>query len=370
MQKFLLFLILIVICNFANAEITQDLAIMLKSYPKMTLSKLEITQRKAEMGNTEAQFELGMLYQNTSQYTFANQWFEQASNNGMGNATDFLAQNYLLGQGVSQDSQKALQLLNKAVQQGYLLSNQLLGNLYQRGKFVPKNEEIAVSKFLTIADYDLNSAKALQGIFCQNSSKLFDKKQCEKWAITTQKIGSETSSDDDLIREAYTGGHIAQYELAIYYHPSYEDSIPKIEKNANKAFFWMSKSALQNYDEAQLMLGIMYLKGIGVPKDDKKAFEFITLASKQENENAQYLLGLMYATGTGIEEDYQQAIYWYQKSVGWQNIRAYPALGFAYWLGKGVKRDTAMAKYWFKKACDNGNQTGCDNYQQLIKQDN
>ncbi len=47
----------------------------------------------------------------------------------------------------------------------------------------------------------------------------------------------------------------------------------------------------QGFANAQYNLGIAYLKGYGVEKDQKKAVELLTLASMQNHAVAQYILG-------------------------------------------------------------------------------
>ena len=36
--------------------------------------------------------------------------------------------------------------------------------------------------------------------------------------------------------------------------------------------------------------------------------------------------------------------------------------------GKGVREDKSKAKYYYSLACENGEQTGCDNYRKLREQ--
>ena len=40
-------------------------------------------------------------------------------------------------------------------------------------------------------------------------------------------------------------------------------------------------------------------------------------------------------------------------------------LGNMYYNGLGVKQGYAKAKEWYGKACDNGDQSGCDDYKRL-----
>ena len=62
---------------------------------------------------------------------------------------------------------------------------------------------------------------------------------------------------------------------------------------------------------AQLALGIMYDKGMGVPQDHKNAARLFRLATVQQNPEAQFHLGTMYEDGHGVPQDYIRAHMWY-----------------------------------------------------------
>lgn len=47
------------------------------------------------------------------------------------------------------------------------------------------------------------------------------------------------------------------------------------------------------------------------------------------------------------------------------NARAQYNLGVMYAEGQGVRQNLKVAKEWFGMACNNGNQSGCENYHRL-----
>ena len=67
--------------------------------------------------------------------------------------------------------------------------------------------------------------------------------------------------------------------------------------------------------KAKRYLGLMYLNGQGVAKDDNKAFDNFKQASEQGDITSQYWLGFCYENGIGAKADLNQAITWYQKSA-------------------------------------------------------
>ena len=68
--------------------------------------------------------------------------------------------------------------------------------------------------------------------------------------------------------------------------------------------------AEQGHAEAQYILGVMYSRGLGVPKDDREAVSWIRLAAEQGLAGAQVNLGIRYSTGDGVPKDYVQAYAW------------------------------------------------------------
>ena len=64
--------------------------------------------------------------------------------------------------------------------------------------------------------------------------------------------------------------------------------------------------------EAQLTLGLMYIRGEGIEKNDQRALHWLNLAAEQRLASAQYLLGLAYAEGHGVQADKVKAYMWYE----------------------------------------------------------
>ena len=61
---------------------------------------------------------------------------------------------------------------------------------------------------------------------------------------------------------------------------------------------------------AQVILGIMYDTGSGVPENDTEAARWYRMAAEQGNADAQVILGFMYANGEGVPKDDVQAYAW------------------------------------------------------------
>jgi TPR repeat protein len=77
------------------------------------------------------------------------------------------------------------------------------------------------------------------------------------------------------------------------------------------AINWFRLAAEQGYGQAQYNLGLMHMRGEGVPLNDQEAVRWYRLAAEQRISGAQSNLGLMYERGQGVEQDYVEAHKWF-----------------------------------------------------------
>lgn len=93
--------------------------------------------QKAENGDVEAQYEMGIWYQNVcGKYNdaLAAKWYELAAQQGHKEAQYLLAKQYFYSRGVSKDMAKAKKWYREAALQGHLMSSRMLGDIYFREK--------------------------------------------------------------------------------------------------------------------------------------------------------------------------------------------------------------------------------------------
>ena len=105
---------------------------------------------------------------------------------------------------------------------------------------------------------------------------------------------------------------------------------------------------------AQLLLGIRYRNGTGVPKDDKKAAKWYRMAAEQGVAVAQFNLGVMYENGEGVPTDDKEAVKWYRKAADQGYASAQYVLGLSYAIGIVVPKDNLLAYMWLNIAGANG----------------
>ncbi len=105
---------------------------------------------------------------------------------------------------------------------------------------------------------------------------------------------------------------------------------------------------------AELIVGLKYLDGEGVPANDKEAAKWLSRAAQAGEPVAQYRLGTMYEHGTGVVADATQALRWYLAAANQGNRKAMHNLAVAYAQGNGTKMDFSEASRWFSRAANLG----------------
>jgi TPR repeat protein len=114
------------------------------------------------------------------------------------------------------------------------------------------------------------------------------------------------------------------------------------------------EKAEEGVADAQALLGILLLQGLGVARNEKKALEWLEKAGEQGDAVAACYLGWVYSTGRGVDKDRDRAVRWYRKSADKGHPEAMNWMGCAYSNGWGVKKDNEKAAEWLREAADKG----------------
>jgi len=230
-------------------------------------------QKAATQGDAEAQFNLGRRYSLgkdvAKDYAKAFEWFQKAAKQGHPNGEFFLGSAYILGQGVQKDSAKAFEWFQKAAAQGVVGAQFSLAWMYDNGDGVPKDTAKAV---------DLYEKSANQGFF------------------------------------------VAHVNLGTMY--LFGNGVPK---DAAKAVEWWQLAAAQGYADAQFRLGVTYYRGVDLPRDIIRAYAWTNLAASQGADSSKDLLGLI-ESEISLEqraEGQRLASNW-KKGDAFKNIRNIP----------------------------------------------
>lgn len=121
-------------------------------------------------------------------------------------------------------------------------------------------------------------------------------------------------------------------------------------KDYDKIFQDLLPCAESGVPLAQNYIGLMYVEGLGITKDEAKGFAYIEQAAKSNNPVAQNNLGNLYRQGQGCLINMIKAVEWYQKAADNRNSRAAYSLGYMYLKGFGVPQDYSQAVAWFEKS--------------------
>ena len=83
-----------------------------------------------------------------------------------------------------------------------------------------------------------------------------------------------------------------------------------VEQSYPEALKWYEKAALQGNPLAQAKMGVLYFYGLGVPEDHAKAIEWLVRAGDQGDAEAAMVLAHLYGAGDGIAKNPKEAYLW------------------------------------------------------------
>lgn len=150
----------------------------------------------------------------------------------------------------------------------------------------------------------------------------------------------------------------AQYSLAEMYRAGVagkpEPQLARYwyEQLANQSHFLEEhKQPLRYQDEAQFMLGLMDMEGIGAEQNLTLALKWLKLSSSNGHSEAPYVLGKIYL------EHYHQpelALQWYQVGAEREFAPAMHQIGMMYIDGRAGEVDAVKANSWLERAASLG----------------
>jgi TPR repeat protein len=111
----------------------------------------------------------------------------------------------------------------------------------------------------------------------------------------------------------------------------------------------LSAEATAGNPQAELLIGLRYLKGRGIAVNQPEAAKWIRAAATRDPV-AQYWMGQITEYGEGVSADASSALHWYERAAAQGNREAMYDLGVASAQGVGTQRDFAQSAGWFAKA--------------------
>ncbi|MBO4632996.1 MAG: SEL1-like repeat protein, partial [Lentisphaeria bacterium] len=223
-------------------------------------SFLQEIKEKAEKGDPDALYRLGMIYwegkQQPRSLTRALRCFRKSAAQNHLPSRFMLALADLNGKGVIPDAKKAFRQFRKLYQEGFTPAGIPLGIQYYEGRGTGKNYALAVECLL----------KGMPG---------------------------KTEIPADFAPEAALG--------KMYYHGGFG-----IQPDPVRAVRFLKQAAED--PEAQFLLGGLCLNGTGTPKNVSEAAECFRRAAEKGHIPAGFELGRMYRLGLGVKKDDASAV--------------------------------------------------------------
>ncbi len=229
-------------------------------YPKA----LSILKPLAEEGDAEAQFNLGVMYDD---------------------AEDIL-----------ENDMKAVRWYRKAAEQGHAPAQYRLGILYANASRLSEDDPREMMRWLRkAAEQGYADAEYALGFIFANG---------------VDNVEENRSQAADWYRKAAEQGHEpAQVNLGRMYVEG--RGVPHDDVEAVR---WYRMAAEQGNATAQSALAFMYANGNGVQKDEAEAVRWWRKAAKQGYAIAQNNLGVAYATGRVVTHSPSAAADWFYKA--------------------------------------------------------
>jgi uncharacterized protein len=221
-----------------------------------------------------------------------------------------------------------------AADAGYAAGMANLGNMYENGKGVAKDEAEAVRWFRKAAD--AGNAVGMQNVgvmYRDGRGVAKDEAEAVRW----------------YRKAADAGNTLGMYSLGNMFRMG-----TGVAKDEAEAVRWFRKGADAGDADSMYNLGNMYRIGRGVAKDEAEAVRWFRNGADAGDADSMSSLGFMYGVGLGVAKDEAEAVRWYRKAADAGLAPGMRSLGFMYENGTGVAKDRAEAVRWYRKAADAG----------------
>ena len=257
--------------------------------------------RAAELGDPEAQNELGKIYLNGTEdipkdKPKAFELFQQAAAKYLTPALMSLAACYHNGWGTDVDEVEALKNYTLAAEGGDSDAMYIVGEYYANGTGTDKDLKKAVDWYRKAAEQGEVDAQ-----MCLGECYMFGKGVKQDYAESFKWL-MEAASRGSVVAQSYVGD---------FYHQGLGD----IEQNDEEAVDWYRKAAEQGQVDAQRHLGFLYMQGDGVEQNSTEGLKWLEKAAEQGDDIAQRNLGLFYMQGLCVEQNFTEGLKWLEKAA-------------------------------------------------------
>jgi TPR repeat protein len=163
-----------------------------------------------------------------------------------------------------------------------------------------------------------------------------------------------------LIAAATAGDPAAAYEVGVRLTQRLGPA------GTEQAVSWLDRAARAGIAPAQLALGGIYEKGLGVAKDPQLARIYYLAAAQRGNAKAMHNLAVLYAQGGN--PDYVSAAEWFRKAAMHGLADSQFNLAVLYDRGAGIERNPVEAYRWFGLAARHGDPSAAKKRDEIAQQ--
>jgi localization factor PodJL len=165
-----------------------------------------------------------------------------------------------------------------------------------------------------------------------------------------------------LIASAAAGDPAAAYEVGVRLTQRLGPA------GTEQAVSWLDRAAKAGIAPAQLALGGIYEKGLGVGRDPQLARVYYLAAAQRGNAKAMHNLAVLYAQGAAGNPDYATAAEWFRKAAMHGLPDSQFNLAVLYDRGAGIERNPVEAYKWFAMAARHGDPSAVKKRDELAQQ--
>ena len=261
--------------------------------------------------------------------------YQQAAENGIAKAQEFLCENYFRGDNpLPKDYTLCAKWGEEAIKQG--CKGVRFETAYSSSQIGMHDR----AKELYLELSSEGNAAAMNNYACE----LSDYKEKAEW----------------FLKSANHGDDYGMWNIAKYYRNG-----TGVEKDIERALELFKQSANKGNKGAMKDLAHMYRYGDGVEKDGIIAIEWYKKAADKDDVDAILALGEIYSEGKLVCQDIGQSAHYYKMAAEKDNSTALLKLGELYEYGTGVEQNTHKAIYWYRKAAINGNNQAKESLKRL-----
>lgn len=377
--------------NFFNVRLKTDAQI---------LAEINDLKRKAEDGDADAAYELGLKYKKgkgvLKDETTALKYLQMSAEKNNSDAK-YLVALAMMNETLPAEPNKVFTYLLDAANAGLPDAQYLVSQCYFVGYGTEKNKEIGMDWCTKSAQNGDREAQYVIGSGLYNNEQYKEafnwiKKSAEQSHRIAQQVlgimyyfGNGVVKDHEIAAQWFQQSADSGYDWGQFWLArSYDD-----KGDRDEALEWYNKALANTSDDnlkkyAYSNMGNLYYNG----NDLEQAVRYYTLAAELNNNHACYALGEMYQMGDGVlqnpvkakalflksaELGYNKAQYklgllckekndltgaykWMKQSAENDYAQAQYELGLMYYYAKGVAKNNKLAAIWIEKSFGAGNE--------------